>query len=126
MRQLKFFIFFISSFLFFSFSLHAIIVANSVELHLSVEDAELGQGIVQEVKLNHEEMDISKKSFMHRKISKVFHVAPGQYEIEWTTEKSEKPWGGKKEIKKHYRMIVIEMSDAVVYVNIRGENLTTY
>ncbi len=111
---------------FYSAQAFTVIIASQVEVHLSVEDGDMQQGIIIDIKFNCKEVDISKKSFMHKKISKVFNVSPGQYEVEWTTEKSEKPWGGKKEIEKHHRTLVIELSDAVVYINVRGDTLTTY
>ncbi|MBN9378813.1 MAG: hypothetical protein BGO14_03625 [Chlamydiales bacterium 38-26] len=106
--------------------LQSVIIAKAIEVHLTVEDGEMQQAVITEVKFEGECVDISKKSFMNRKISKVLKVAPGQYSIEWMTEKTEKPWGGKKITKKHQRLIILELTDAVVYVNIRGENLTTY
>lgn len=106
--------------------IYAVFVASTVEVHLSIEDGDLQQGPITCVKFDCEEMDISKKSFMNRKVSKVFNVSPGQYEIEWITEKNEKPWGGEKKIKKHRKMVVFELTDAVVHINIRGETLTTY
>lgn len=112
--------------LIYSFSLDAVIVARAVEIHLTIEDGDMHQAAITGVKFNCEELDISKKSFMNRKITKLIKVSPGQYPIEWTTEKSEKPWGGKKEIKTHHRMVIFEVTDAVVYINIRGEHLTTY
>lgn len=111
---------------FYSMTLESVIIAKVIEVHLTVEDGEMQQAAITDVKFNGECVDISKKSFMNRKISKVLKVAPGQYEIEWMTEKTEKPWGGKKITKKHQRLIILELTDAVVYVNIRGENLTTY
>lgn len=104
----------------------AVIIANSVEIHISIEDAEREKGIITNAVFENESIDLSKKNFMHRKVTKIVNVAPGQYEIAWTTEKSKKPWGDDKEIKTHRRVIIIELTDAVVYINIRGEALTTY
>lgn len=104
----------------------AIIIANPADVHLSIEDGEMQQAIITKVKFDGEDIDISNKNFMNRKINKVLYVSPGQYKIEWETEKFEKPWGGRKEVKKHRKIIIIELTDAVVYINIRGEALTTY
>lgn len=112
--------------LFYSPSLDAIMVANKVEVHLSIEDSAMPQVIVTSVKFNEEDMDLTPKSFMNRRVSKVFKLLPGQYEIQWTTQKAGDAWGGEKETKQHQRMIIIEISDAVVYINIRGEVLATY
>lgn len=120
----KIFLFLFS--LFYGCPAFAVIIANSVELHISIEDAERHQGVITEVNFANEGIDLSKKNFMHRKISKVFSLAPGQYEIDWTTEKSKKPWGDDKEVNKHRRVIILEITDAIVYVNIRGEHLSTY
>lgn len=125
-NNIRFLIFIFGLVSFSSGFVEAIMVASAVEVRVTVEDAEMQQAVVKEAKFDGKNIDLSKKSFMHRKVSKVFKVAPGQYEIEWTTEKSLKPWGGDKEIKSHQRLIVIEISDAIVYINIRGENLTTY
>lgn len=105
----------------------AVIIASAVEVHVSIEDGNMHQPVIIDAKFDGENVDISQKSFMNRKVTKVFNISPGQYQIEWTTEKSEKPWGeAKKELKKHRRTIIIELTDAVVYINIRGEALTTY
>jgi hypothetical protein len=112
--------------LFYLLPVEAVIVTKAIDIHLTVEDADMKQATITNLKFNGQDVDISKKNFMHRKVTQTFKVPPGQYEIEWTTEKTEKPWGGKAESKKHNRMIVLELSDVVVYVNVRGEFLTTY
>ncbi|MBS4171014.1 MULTISPECIES: hypothetical protein [unclassified Neochlamydia] len=112
--------------LFYSPPLEAIVVANKVEVHLSIEDSAMPHVTVTSVKFNDEEVDLAPKSFMNRRISKVFKLLPGQYEIQWTTQKAGDAWGGEKETKQHQRMIIIEISDAVVYINVRGEVLATY
>lgn len=123
----------ISAKLFFLFILfccpsisYAVIVANEVEVRITVEDGEMQQASITQVKFDGEEVDISKKNFMNRKVSKILKVVPGAYKIEWTTEKSETPWGGKKIIKNHQKVIVLEMSDAVVYINLKADTLATY
>lgn len=105
---------------------YTVIIATAVKLNFTIEDGDMQQAIITQAKFNGEEIDLSKKSFMHRKVSKSFNVPAGQYTIEWTTEKNEKPWGGAKEVKQHSRIIVVELTDAVIYINLRGENLTTY
>lgn len=111
---------------FYSESSYAVIIAKMIEVHLSIEDGDMHQAVITNVKFDHQDVDMSKKSFMHPKISKVFTVTPGQYVVEWTTEKNENPWGGSKETLKHSRALIFEMSDAVVYINIRGETIRTY
>lgn len=120
-----FFILLFTLFVSYTSLAEAVIIAKDVEVHLCIEDAEMQHAAITEVKFDRQNVDISKKNFMNRKVTKKFNLAPGQYEIEWTTEKSEKPWDGRKETR-HHRMVIIEISDAVVYINIRGENLTTY
>lgn len=114
------------SLLFYTVPLQAVIVANPIQVNISIEDGEMQQAVITQVKFNREELDLSKKSFMHRKVSHSLHIPPGQYQIEWTTEKFKKPWGDDKETKTHQKVIVIEMSDAVVYLNIRGETFWIY
>lgn len=125
-KSYLFILIFLAANLFGLFDLHGVMIANLVEIHLSVEDGEMHQAVISNVSFNGEAVDLSQKNFMHRKINKIIYTAQGQYPIEWTTEKSEKPWGGMIETKKHRRLIVIELTDAVVYLNIRGENLTIY
>ena len=103
------------------------IIAKAVDVHISIEDSDMKQSVViTDVKFNGQKIDISQKNFMHPKVSQVLHVMPGQYEIEWTTVKSKKPTGEKKETTKHQRTLIIELSDAIAYLSIRGENFTTY
>lgn len=106
-------------------SAECLIVAHAIEVRLTVEDGDMGEATVTSVKFAGEEIDLSKKSFMNRKVVKKINISPGQYQLEWTTEKSESPWG-KKETKKHLRILAFELTDTVVYINIRGENITTY
>lgn len=105
--------------------IYSLIVANIIEARLTVEDGDMREASVKEVKFDGEDVDLSKKTFMNRRILKKIYVAPGQYLLEWTTEKADAPWG-QKETKKHRRMLAFELTDSIVYLNIRGENLTTY
>lgn len=121
----KFVSFFLLIFLFSFANLESVIVADMVEVRLSIEDGDAQAGIVKDVKFNGDTIDISKKSFMNRRIQTIFKVAPGQYEIDWVVEKKETPWKT-KEVKNAKRIIQFELTDAIVYIHIRGENLTTY
>jgi hypothetical protein len=103
----------------------AVIVTNMVEIRLSIEDADMKGWAVTNVKFDCKDIDISKKTFMNRVVRKVFNISPGTYELEWTIERSENPWGG-KETSKERRMIVFELTDAVVHLVIRGNTLVTY
>ena len=66
---------------------HTVFIAKTIEIRLAIEDGEMQQAVITNVKFDGEDVDISKKNFMHRRVTKVFNVPPGQYEIEWTTKK---------------------------------------